>query len=250
MIQLKNKSQIAIMREAGRITGEALALARDAVKPGVSTKEIDTLIRHHIERSGAKPSFLGYGGFPASACISINEQVIHGIPSSKVILKEGDIVKIDVGAFYQGYHGDSARTFAVGRISEDAARLIDITEKCFWAGVEKIQPDARIGDLGHAIESLATAHGYGVVRRYVGHGVGQNLHESPDVPNYGTAGRGARVCPGMTIAVEPMICIGSGEVRELPDGWTVVTADNTLSAHYEHTVALTENGLEILTQVD
>ena len=250
MIQLKNKSQIAIMREAGRITGEALALAREAVKPGVSTKEIDTLIRHHIERSGAKPSFLGYGGFPASACISINEQVIHGIPSSKVILKEGDIVKIDVGAFYQGYHGDSARTFAVGRVSEEAARLIDITEKCFWAGVEQIQPNARIGDIGHAIESLATAQGYGVVRRYVGHGVGQNLHESPDVPNYGTAGRGARVCPGMTIAVEPMICIGSGEVNELPDGWTVVTADNTLSAHYEHTVALTENGLEILTQVD
>ena len=250
MIQLKNKSQIAIMREAGRITGEALALAREAVRPGVSTKEIDTLIRHHIERSGAKPSFLGYGGFPASACISINEQVIHGIPSSKVILKEGDIVKIDVGAFYQGYHGDSARTFAVGRISEDAARLIDITEKCFWAGVEQIQPNARIGDIGHAIESLATAQGYGVVRRYVGHGVGQNLHESPDVPNYGTAGRGARVCPGMTIAVEPMICIGSGEVKELPDGWTVVTADSTLSAHYEHTVALTENGLEILTQVD
>ncbi len=250
MIQLKNKSQIAIMREAGRITGEALALAREAVKPGVSTKEIDTLIRHHIERSGAKPSFLGYGGFPASACISINEQVIHGIPSSKVILKEGDIVKIDVGAFYQGYHGDSAKTFAVGRVSEEAARLIDITEKCFWAGVEQIQPNARIGDVGHAIESLATAQGYGVVRRYVGHGVGQNLHESPDVPNYGTAGRGARVCPGMTIAVEPMICIGSGEVKELPDGWTVVTADNTLSAHYEHTVALTENGLEILTQVD
>ena len=250
MIQLKNKSQIAIMREAGRITGEALALARDAVKPGVSTKEIDTLIRHHIERSGAKPSFLGYGGFPASACISINEQVIHGIPSSKVILKEGDIVKIDVGAFYQGYHGDSAKTFAVGRISEDAARLIDITEKCFWAGVGMIKPDARIGDVGHAIETLATASGYGVVRRYVGHGVGQNLHESPDVPNYGTVGRGARVCPGMTIAVEPMICIGSGEVKELSDGWTVVTADHTLSAHYEHTVALTENGLEILTQVD
>lgn len=250
MIQLKNKSQIAIMREAGRITGEALALAREAVKPGVSTKEIDTLIRHHIERSGAKPSFLGYGGFPASACISINEQVIHGIPSAKVILKEGDIVKIDVGAYYKGFHGDSAKTFAVGRVSEEAARLIDITEKCFWTGVEKIRPDARIGDIGHAIETLATSQGYGVVRRYVGHGVGQNLHESPDVPNYGTAGRGARVCPGMTIAVEPMICIGSGEVRELPDGWTVVTADNTLSAHYEHTVALTENGLEILTQVD
>lgn len=250
MIQLKNKSQIAIMREAGRITGEALLLGGEAVKPGVSTKQIDAIIRQHIERCGAKPSFLGYGGFPASACISVNEQVIHGIPSSKVILKEGDIVSIDVGAYYKGYHGDSARTFAVGKISEDAARLIDITEKCFWAGIGQIRPDARIGDIGHAVESLATSAGYGVVRRYVGHGVGQNLHESPDVPNYGTAGRGARICTGMTIAVEPMICIGSGEVKDLSDGWTVVTADNTLSSHYEHTVALTENGVEILTQVD
>lgn len=250
MIQLKNKSQIAIMREAGRITGEALALAREAVKPGITTKQIDDLIRRHIERSGARPSFLGYGGFPASACISVNDQVIHGIPSSKVILKEGDIVKVDVGAFYKGFHGDSAKTFAVGKISEDAARLIDITEKCFWAGVGQVKPDARIGDIGHAVETLATAAGYSVVRRYVGHGVGQNLHESPDVPNYGTPGRGARICNGMTVAIEPMICIGSGEVIELPDGWTVVTADHTLSAHYEHTVALTENGVEILTQVD
>ncbi len=250
MIQLKNKSQIAIMREAGRITGEALALAREAVKPGITTKQIDDLIRRHIERSGARPSFLGYGGFPASACISVNDQVIHGIPSSKVILKEGDIVKVDVGAFYKGFHGDSAKTFAVGKISEDAARLIDITEKCFWAGVGQVKSDARIGDIGHAVETLATAAGYSVVRRYVGHGVGQNLHESPDVPNYGTPGRGARICNGMTVAIEPMICIGSGEVIELPDGWTVVTADHTLSAHYEHTVALTENGVEILTQVD
>lgn len=250
MIQLKNKSQIAIMREAGRITGEALALAGDAVKPGITTKALDDLIRHHIERSGAKPSFLGYGGFPASACISINEQVIHGIPSKKVILQEGDIVKIDVGAFYKGYHGDSARTFAVGRISEEAARLIDITEQCFWAGFHEVRPDARIGDVGHAVETVAKAAGYGVVRKYVGHGVGQNLHESPDVPNYGTQGRGVRLACGMTIAIEPMICVGSGEVNELPDGWTVVTADKSLSAHYEHTVALTENGVEALTKID
>lgn len=250
MIQLKNKSQIAIMREAGRITGEALALAGEAVKPGITTKMLDDLIRQHIERSGAKPSFLGYGGFPASACISINEQVIHGIPSKKVILQEGDIVKIDVGAFYKGYHGDSARTFAVGKISEEAARLIDITEQCFWAGFHQVRPDARVGDIGHAVEALAKSAGYGVVRKYVGHGVGQNLHESPDVPNYGTAGRGVRLSCGMTIAIEPMICVGSGEVNELSDGWTVVTADKTLSAHYEHTVALTENGVEALTKID
>lgn len=250
MIQLKNKSQIAIMREAGRITGEALALAGEAVKPGITTKMLDDLIRQHIERSGAKPSFLGYGGFPASACISINEQVIHGIPSKKVILQEGDIVKIDVGAFYKGYHGDSARTFAVGKISEEAARLIDITEQCFWAGFHQVRPDARVGDIGHAVEALAKSAGYGVVRKYVGHGVGQNLHESPDVPNYGTAGRGVRLSRGMTIAIEPMICVGSGEVNELSDGWTVVTADKTLSAHYEHTVALTENGVEALTKID
>lgn len=250
MIQLKNKSQIEIMREAGRITGEALLLAGEAVKPGVTTKQLDDIIRHHIEKRGAKPSFLGYGGFPASACISLNEQVIHGIPSPKIVLKEGDIVKIDVGAFYKGYHGDSARTFAVGKISEEASRLIEITEQCFRTGVAQIRPDARIGDLGHAIEMLAHDAGYGVVRKYVGHGVGQNLHESPDVPNYGTAGRGVRMCLGMTIAVEPMICIGSGEVEELSDGWTVVTKERTLSAHYEHTVALTENGVELLTKVD
>lgn len=250
MIQLKNQSQISIMREAGRITGEALLLAGEAVRPGITTAHLDELIRHHIEKRGAVPSFLGYGGFPASACISLNEQVIHGIPSQKVVLKEGDIVKIDVGAFYKGYHGDAARTFAVGKISDEAARLIDVTEKCFWKGIEQIKPDARIGDLGHAIETLATEAGYGVVRRYVGHGVGQKLHESPDVPNYGTAGRGVRLCLGMTIAVEPMICVGSGEVDELSDGWTVVTAERSLSAHYENTVALTENGVEILTKAD
>ncbi len=249
MIQLKNKSQIAIMREAGRITGEALLLAGEAVKPGITTKQLDDLIRHHIEKSGAKPSFLGYGGFPGSACISINEQVIHGIPSQKVILQEGDIVKVDVGAFYKGYHGDAARTFAVGKISEEAARLIDITEKSFWAGYNEFRPNARIGDIGHAVETVATNAGYGVVRRYVGHGIGQNLHESPDVPNYGTAGRGVRLSLGMTLAIEPMICVGSGEVNELSDGWTVVTADKSLSAHYENTVALTENGLEALTLI-
>ncbi len=238
------------MREAGRITGEALLLAGEAIRPGVTTGHLDDLIRRHIEKQGATPSFLGYSGFPASACISLNEQVIHGIPSHAVVLKEGDIVKVDVGAFYRGYHGDAARTFAVGKISDEAARLIEITERCFWKGIEEVRPEARLGDLGHAIESLAASAGYGVVRRYVGHGVGQKLHEAPDVPNYGTAGRGVRFCLGMTFAVEPMICAGSGEVDELADGWTVVTADHTLSAHYENTVALTENGLEILTKVD
>lgn len=250
MIQLKNKSQIAIMREAGRITGEALLLAGEAIKPGVSTKHLDDIIRHHIERSGAVPSFLGYAGFPASACISVNNQVIHGIPSKNTILTEGDIVKIDVGACYKGYHGDSAKTFPVGKISRQASELVRITEECFYLGIEQIKPDARIGDIGHAVEAHAVGAGFGVVKKYVGHGVGQHLHESPDVPNYGPPGRGARICVGMTIAVEPMICIGSGDVTELSDGWTVITAEGGLSAHYEHTVALTENGVELLTKVD
>ena len=250
MISIKNSEQLKLMRVAGRITGEALLVGAEALRDGVSTKEIDRKIRAYIEKCGARPSFLGYGGFPGSACISINNEVIHGIPSDNRVVKDGDIVKIDVGAFYKGYHGDSARTFAVGKISEEAARLIDITEQCFWAGFREVRPDARVGDIGHAVETVAKNAGYGVVRKYVGHGVGQNLHESPDVPNYGTTGRGVRLSRGMTIAIEPMICVGSGEVTELPDGWTVVTTDKTLSAHYEHTVALTENGVEALTKID
>ncbi len=226
------------MKKAGRITAEALVLAGETVKPGVTTKHIDDVIRHHIEKCGAKPSFLGYAGFPASACISVNNEVIHGIPSKDVVLQEGDIVKVDVGAFIGGFHGDSARTFAVGHISDEAARL------------KKLEIGNRLGDVGNAIESHVIKAGYSVVRKYVGHGVGHNLHESPDVPNYGTPGRGYRLTAGMTLAIEPMVCTGSSAVHELANGWTVVTDDGGLAAHYENSIALTDNGIIVLTSVD
>jgi len=250
MIQVKNKTQIAAMRDAGRITGEALILGGEAVKPGVTTKHIDDIIRHHIEKCGARPSFLNYGGFPASACISVNDQVIHGIPSQNTVLKEGDVVKIDVGAYYHGFHGDSANTFACGEVSDEAKKLIEVTKQSFYEGIKFANVGNRIGDIGSAIESYVLSNGFSVVKRYVGHGVGHDLHESPDVPNYGTAGRGPRLVNGMTIAIEPMVCIGSGEVKELNDNWTVITKDGKCSAHYEHTVAITDDGLIILTKVD
>ncbi len=250
MIQLKNPSQIEIMKQAGRITGEALLTAREKLRPGMTTHQLDTIIRTYIEKCGAKPSFLGYGGFPGSACISINEEVIHGIPSSERRIEDGDIVKVDVGAFYKGYHGDSANTFAVGNVSDEAKRLIEVTKESFFKGVEFARPGYRIGDIGAAVQAHAESNGFSVVRRYVGHGVGHELHESPDVPNYGTAGRGARLYPGMVIAIEPMINVGTYEVRELSDKWTVVTADKKLSAHYEHTVAITDDGPILLTKVD
>ena len=250
MIQLKNSAQISAMMEAGRITGEALLIAREHVREGVSTKELDTLIRNHIEKCGAKPSFLGYSGFPASACISINDEVIHGIPSKKRILQEGDIVKIDVGAFYKGFHGDSARTIAVGSISDEAARLIKVTRDSFFAGVAAVKNGNRMGDVGSAIQNCVEGAGFSVVKRYIGHGVGHELHESPDVPNFGTAGRGVRLSTGMTLAIEPMVNVGSEEVFEMPDGWTVKTRDGSLSAHYENTIALTSEGVIITTLVD
>ena len=250
MIQLKNGDQIKAMKEAGRITGEALLVARDLVRPGISTFEIDRAIREHIERSGAKPSFLGYCGFPASACISINDEVIHGIPSKKRFLQEGDIVKIDVGAFYKGYHGDSARTIPVGKVSEEAERLIKVTRDSFYAGLEALKVGNRLGDVGSAIDELVKQHGFSTVKRYIGHGVGRELHESPDVPNYGTPGRGTRLCAGMTLAIEPMVNVGGEAVREMNDGWTVKTADGTLSAHYENSVALTGDGIINLTGID
>ncbi len=249
MISVKNSEQIKLMREAGRITGEALVLAGEAVKPGVTTKQLDTIIRRHIESCGAKPSFLGYAGFPGSACISINDQVIHGIPGPRVI-EEGDIVKIDVGAYYKGFHGDSANTFPVGKVSDEANKLIEVTKESFWRGIAEAKPGNRIGDIGFAVQSYVESFGFSVVRRYVGHGVGEELHESPDVPNFGTKGRGVRLCAGMTIAVEPMVNVGGPDVRELKDKWTVVTADGSLSAHYEHTIAITENGVIVLTKVD
>ncbi len=250
MIQIKNSEQLALMKEAGRITGEALVFIRDYVREGVSTYELDKLIRHFIEKNGARPSFLNYAGFPASACISINDEVIHSIPSKKRILHEGDIVKVDVGAYYRGFHGDAARTIPVGKVSEEAERLIAVTRQSFFEGAAAARPGMRIGDIGSAVQKYAESFGFSVVRPYVGHGVGHELHEQPDVPNYGTAGHGVRLCSGMTIAIEPMINAGVKEIKNLPDGWTVKTADGKLSAHYENTVAILPDGPRILTLID
>lgn len=251
MIIVKTPEQIKLMRIAGRITGEALLLGGEMVKPGVSTKQIDDKIRHYIEKCGAKPSFLGYGGFPGSACISINQEIIHGIPSSHRIIEEGDIVKIDVGAYIHGFHGDSANTFPCGNVSEEAKKLIAVTKRSWELGAEAAGKEgARIGDIGAAVDGYVVANGFSTVKKYVGHGVGEDLHEDPNVPNFGTAGRGARLCRGMVIAIEPMVNVGRPEVKELADNWTVVTKDGSLSAHYEHTIALTSDGVEVLTKVD
>ncbi|MBQ8343844.1 MAG: type I methionyl aminopeptidase [Clostridia bacterium] len=252
MIQLKTPEQIEIMKVAGRITAEALLVAKEMIHEGVTTKEIDDKINQYIKKCGAKPTFLGYGGFPGSACISINDEVIHGIPSRKRVLKNGDIVKIDVGAMWHGFTGDSARTFAVGEISEEAKKLIKATEESFFEAIKAIEAaeQPRIGDIGYAIQSYVEARGYSAVREFVGHGVGAKLHEDPNVPNFGTAGRGVRIYPGMTLAIEPMINEGTEKVRMLNDGWGVVTADGKLSAHYENSIAVTDNGVIILTKVD
>ncbi|MBR2461322.1 MAG: type I methionyl aminopeptidase [Clostridia bacterium] len=249
MIKLKNKQQLELMKEAGRITGEVLYAAGERIREGITTKELDEFIREFIERHGARPTFLGYGGFPGSACISVNEQVIHGIPSDKVILKDGDIVKIDVGAEYKGFTGDSACTFPVGNVSREAKKLIEVTRESFYRGIANAVPGKRVGDIGYGIESYVEENGFSVVRAYVGHGVGHDLHEDPEIPNYGVPGRGVRLCQGMTIAVEPMVNIGGHQVKVLDDKWTVVTADGSLSAHYEHSVAITDDGPLLLTKV-
>lgn len=250
MIQVKNSAQLSAMKKAGRITGEALLVAREHVRPGISTKELDNIIRHYIEKCGATPSFLGYNGFPGAACISINDEVIHGIPSGNRYLREGDIVKVDVGACIGGYHGDAARTIPVGNVSEEALSLIRATRDSFFAGAAMAVAGNRIGDIGSAVSASVAPYGYGVVRDFIGHGIGRNVHEEPDVPNYGTQGRGLRLCNGMTIAIEPMINLGTHKVIMLPDGWTVKTADGKLSAHYENTVAITPDGVQILTLIE
>ena len=250
MIIVKNSEQIGLMKKAGVITAEALLAAREIIRPGVSTKQIDTVIRHYIEKCGAEPSFLGYGGFPGSACVSVNNQVIHGIPSDKVILAEGDIVKIDVGARYRGYNGDSARTYPVGKVSEEALKLIYVTERSFYEAMKAAKPGNRIGDIGFAVENFVISNGFSVVRDFVGHGVGKDLHEEPEVPNFGKAGRGPRLYPGMTLAVEPMVNQGTADVRVLKDGWTVVTLDGKLSAHYENSILITDSDPLILTDAE
>ena len=248
MVVLKTAREIEIMKKAGRVASKALKLAGEAVEPGISTLEIDSIVRKYIESEGAIPSFLNYGGFPASACISVNNVVIHGIPSKNCILKSGDIVSIDVGAFFEGFHGDNAATFACGEISSEAKKLIDTLTESLYEGIKKAQAGNRIGDIANAIQRYVEARSYSVVRDFVGHGVGAKLHEDPSVPNYGTPGRGVRLLSGMTIAIEPMINVGTCNVKVLDDEWTTVTADGKLSAHFEHTVAITPNEAVILTQ--
>jgi len=247
MVSIKTARELSLMKDACRISAEALRAAGEAVKPGISTYEIDTIVRRYIEKQGASPSFLGYGGFPASACISVNSVVIHGIPSKRTILKEGDIVSVDVGAFYKGYHGDNAYTFPCGKISANAQALLDATRESLYEGIKQAQAQNRVGDIGAAVQKYVEARSYSVVRNYTGHGVGAKLHEDPSVPNYGTSGRGIKLLPGMTIAIEPMVNEGTHYTRVLGDKWTVVTADGKLSAHFEHTVAITPDGPKILT---
>ena len=248
MIVLKTSRELAIMREAGRISAMALKVAGEAIEPGVSTWEIDRIARKYIESQGAVPSFLGYGGFPASACISVNNVVIHGIPSKRQIIKAGDIVSIDIGAIYEGFNGDNAYTVPCGDISPEAQRLLDATRESLYEGIKQAKAGNRLGDIGSAVQRYVEARGYSVVRDFVGHGVGAKLHEDPSVPNYGTPGRGVRLLPGMTIAIEPMVNQGGHEVQVQKDGWTTVTRDGKLSAHFEHTVAITPDGPVILTR--
>lgn len=247
MITVKSSRDLKLMQEACVISARALKLGGEAVEPGVTTGEIDRIIRKFIESQGATPSFLNYGGFPASACISINDTVIHGIPGQRVIQK-GDIVSIDVGAYFNGFHGDNAATFAAGEVSEEAKALMKATEESLYEGIRAAVSGNRIGDIGAAVQRYVEVRGYSVVRQFVGHGVGTNLHEDPSVPNYGTPGRGPRLLPGMTLAIEPMINAGGPDVKILGDGWTTVTTDGRLSAHFEHTVAITADGPVILTK--
>ncbi|HJB30545.1 MAG TPA: type I methionyl aminopeptidase [Candidatus Flavonifractor avistercoris] len=246
MISLKSPREIECMRRAGRLTAQARALAGSLVRPGVTTHEIDTAVRKFIESHGAKPSFLGYGGFKGSACISINEEVIHGIPGPRK-LKEGDIVSVDVGAYLDGFHGDCAATFPCGEVSPEAMELIRVTEQSFWEGIKLARAGNRVFDISHAVQQYVESHGCSVVRDFVGHGVGAKLHEAPEVPNFGPAGHGPRLQPGMTIAVEPMVCAGDWRVKVLKDGWTTVSADGSLTAHYENTILITDGEPEVLT---
>ena len=238
------------MREACVVSAKALKLVGQAVEPGITTAELDRIAEKYILSCGAKPNFKGYGGFPATACISINNEVIHGIPSKQRKLKEGDIVSVDLGAVMNGFHGDNAATFACGTVSDEAKRLMDATKESLYEGIRVARAGGRIGDISSAVQNYVEARGYSVVRQYVGHGVGTSLHEAPEVPNFGEAGRGVRLVPGMTLAIEPMVNAGSYGVKVLPDGWTVLTSDGSLSAHFEHTIAITADGPIIMTTCD
>lgn len=249
MIVLKTGRELKIMKEACSISAGALEVAGKAVEPGVTTAEIDRLAEEYIRRRGGEPNFKNYEGYPATACISINNEVIHGIPSEKRKLRAGDIVSIDLGAKFDGYHGDNAATFACGDVSPEAKRLMDTTRESLYEGIRAACAGGRIGDIGHAVQSYVEARGYSVVRQFVGHGVGTHLHEAPEVPNFGIPGRGIRLMPGMTIAIEPMVNVGGYDVKVQPDGWTVLTKDGSLSAHFEHTIVITADGPKIMTVV-
>lgn len=248
MIVLKTGNELALMAKAGKITAQALQAGIQAVKPGVSTWEINRAVHEAITSRGATPSFLGLYGFPADACISVNEELIHGIPDKKHIIHEGDIVTIDAGACIGGYHGDSAYTVAVGEVSPEVKKLLQVTQECLMRGIAQAVKGNRLGDIGSAVQTYAESFGYGVVREYVGHGVGRKMHEDPEVPNYGHPGRGVRLMPGMTIAIEPMINMKGEGVYTLDNDWTVVTESGLPCAHFEHTIAITDNGPVILTQ--
>ncbi len=248
MVNIKSKSELERMRNAGIIAGNALHFGGQSIRPGMSTYELDKLIHDYIVKAGAVPSFLGYEGFPASACISLNNRVIHGIPSKKEKIQKGDIVSIDVGAYYDDFHGDTAYTFAVGNVSEEAKQLLKVTEESLYKGIEQAVIGNRVGDISHAVEEHCASFGYGIVKQYVGHGVGLKIHESPEVPNFGNPGHGVRLCEGMVIAIEPMINARGEGVKVLSDGWTVVTESGSLSAHFEHTIAITSEGPVLLTK--
>ncbi len=249
MITIKSPREIELMRLSGKITAEARMVGREMVAPGVTTKDIDREIHKFIKKSGAVPSFLGYGGFPGSACISVNEEVIHGIPGTRVI-NEGDIVSVDVGALKGGFHGDCCGTFPAGSISDEAKKLIEVTKQSFFVGIQYARQGYRISDISHAIQEYVESFGYSLVREYVGHGIGRNLHEAPEIPNFGQPGHGPRLVKGMTLAIEPMVNMGAAAVRVLDNDWTVVTVDGRLSAHYENTILITDGEPEILTMAE
>ena len=246
MITLKSEHEIELMRRAGKITAAARALARDMVKPGVTTQQIDKAVYHFIKSQGATPSFLNYNGYPASVCVSVNDEIIHGSPGKRV-LKEGDIVSVDVGAYIGGFHGDCADTYPCGQVSDQALDLIRVTQQSFFEGLKFAREGYRLSDISHAVQEYVESHGYSVVREYVGHGIGRRMHESPEVPNFGNPGHGPRLLRGMTIAVEPMVNAGSAAIRQMSDGWTVKTADGKNAAHYENTILITDGEPELLT---
>ena len=247
MIIIKSQDEIELMREAGRVTAQILADLQQVIQPGISTKDVDRYVEERILENKMIPAFKGYGGYPASACVSVNQQVVHGIPSKKRILVEGDIVSVDMGTIYKQYYSDAARTYPVGKIDEEAQRLIDVTKESFFRGLEFCKPGYRLSDVSHAIQTHVEAAGFGIIREYVGHGIGRNMHEEPQIPNYGAPGRGPRLVPGMVLAIEPMVSMGSYDVFVLDDDWTVETIDGKLSAHYENTVVITEDEPLLLT---